>query len=77
MLEFLRWIDARRRTYGEAIDAWRSNCPREPVWDDAVIGGLVQIVQNGNAVSEVVLTERGRAMLSRYDAPRSAHTPTA
>src|SRR5262245_30921641 len=27
-LELLRWIDSRPRTYAEAMEAWRSTCPR-------------------------------------------------
>ncbi len=57
-VELLAWISSRPRTYAETIEVWRSNCPREPVWDDALVAGLVQT--NG---SEVVLTARGRALL--------------
>lgn len=59
-LELLTWIAARPRTYSEAIDVWVSNCPRHPVWDDAVIAGLVRIDGRG---STVTLTELGRAAL--------------
>jgi len=34
-LELLRWISTREPTYAETIEAWRSNCPRLAVWDDA------------------------------------------
>ena len=59
-LELLAWISDRPRTYDETIEAWRSNCPRHPVWDDALSDGLVQVV-NG---SEVALTARGRDELT-------------
>jgi hypothetical protein len=58
ILELLTWIADRRRTYAETMESWGSNCPRHPAWDDAVSGGLVQVVR-----SEVTLTERGRAVL--------------
>jgi len=58
MLELLTWISIRPRTYSEAMEAWRSNCPRTSVWDDACTDGLVAI--DG---SEVTLTTRGRALL--------------
>jgi hypothetical protein len=57
-LELLTWIAARPRTYAEAIDAWRSNCPRQSVWDDARIDGLLTAIGSG-----VALTARGRAVL--------------
>ena len=38
MLEFLDWVSSRRRTYAEAMEAWRSTCPRHTVWEDALLG---------------------------------------
>jgi hypothetical protein len=64
MREFLAWVAGRRRTYAEAMEAWRSNCPRHTVWEDAFIAGLVQIEGDGPVrQAEVTLTERGRAAL--------------
>ena len=62
MLEFLAWISSRCRTYAEAMEAWRSTCPRHTLWEDAIIDGLIEV---GGAPhqSEVTLTPRGRAML--------------
>ena len=62
--EFLTWVSSRRRTYAEAMEAWRSTCPRHTVWEDAFIDGLVQIEGEGCVQqSEVTLTPRGRAVL--------------
>jgi hypothetical protein len=68
-LELLAWIAARPRTYAEAMEAWRSNCPRLSVWDDACSDGLV--VANGAGVA---LTARGRALLEG-EATRDAASP--
>ena len=63
-LELLSWISSRPRTYAEAMEAWRSNCPRQPVWDDAVTEGLVAVVRGAaTGEAEVTLTVRGRALL--------------
>jgi len=35
-LELLEWVAAPLRTYDDVREAWRSNCPRHAVWDDAV-----------------------------------------
>jgi hypothetical protein len=59
-LELLSWIAARPRTYEETMEAWRSNCPRHPVWEDASIDGLVEVVEG-----RVSLTDRGRVLLDR------------
>jgi hypothetical protein len=64
-LEFLTWISIRPRTYAETMEAWRSTCPRNTMWEDALIDGLIQI-ESGGAMnqSEVTLTPRGRAILN-------------
>jgi hypothetical protein len=35
ILDLLEWVDRRERTYDETMDAWRTSCPRLPVWEDA------------------------------------------
>ena len=63
-LEFLTWVASRPRTYGEAMEAWASTCPRHPIWDDALIDGLIEM-ETGDTMhqSKVILTPRGRAVL--------------
>jgi hypothetical protein len=64
-LQFLAWVADGPRTYGEAMDAWRSTCPRLSIWEDAVRDGLVRL-ENGGAMksSLVVLTLAGKARLT-------------
>lgn len=64
-LEFLTWVASRPRTYAEAMEAWRSNCPRHPVWDDAVNEGLIEVAGRGGPDQPplVSLTAKGRALL--------------
>jgi hypothetical protein len=65
MREFLSWVSSRRRTYAEAMEAWRSTCPRYTVWEDALVGGLIQVESGGPLHEPVVtLTPRGREVLS-------------
>jgi hypothetical protein len=71
--EFLTWISSRRRTYGEAMEAWRSTCPRHTVWEDALLDGLIQIESDGTRQQpEVTLTVRGRAILEAHQNHRPA-----
>jgi hypothetical protein len=58
--ELLDWLAYRPRSYAETIEAWRSNCPRHPVLDDAFTDGLIEVA-GGN----VAPTERGRAVRAR------------
>jgi len=60
--EFLAWISSRPRTYAEAMEAWRTMCPRHSVWEDALINGLIQFEDAMNE-SKVTLTPRGRSIL--------------
>lgn len=72
-VELLAWVARRPRTYSEAIDAWRSNCPRLSAWDDALTGGLLK-VSRGAGGAEVTVTARGSAMLAARDpAASDAH----
>ncbi len=64
LLELLAWVDARPRTYGETMEAWRTSCPREPVWEDATGAGLVEVVARDGADAVVRLTASGRARLA-------------
>ena len=41
ILDLLEWLTTRDRTYEEVMDAWRTSCPRLPVWEDANDRGLI------------------------------------
>ncbi len=45
ILDLIDWVAARDRTYEEVMDAWRTSCPRLPVWEDANDRGLIATVQ--------------------------------
>jgi hypothetical protein len=40
-LDLLEWLGPEPRPYAEALEAWRTSCPRLPVWEDANDRGLV------------------------------------
>jgi hypothetical protein len=66
--DLLEWVLARPRTYGETMEAWRTSCPRLPVWEDAMENGLVAVVAGdaaGDGVAQVTVdvTAKGRAWL--------------
>lgn len=35
LLDLLESVARRPRPYGEVVDAWRTSCPRLPVWETA------------------------------------------
>jgi hypothetical protein len=64
--ELLSWVDSRERTYAEAMEAWRSHCPRHPVWDDALVEGLIEVESGPTmATSRVRLTATGKTILAQ------------
>jgi hypothetical protein len=66
MRELLAWVARCPRTYADAMEAWRSTCPRHTAWEDALDAGLIQIERNGGmgvGETRVTLTPRGRAVL--------------
>lgn len=58
VIDLLVFLKAGPRPYHEVMDAWRTSCPRLPIWEDAVDLGLVEREQG-----LVVLTEAGRKLL--------------
>jgi len=72
LVELLAWIAAWPRTYRETMEAWRTSCPRMPVWEDATSTGLVEVVSRagvGMDDCEVRLTPAGRRALAAGSKP--------
>ena len=64
--DFVEWIAREPRSRAEAIDAWRTSCPRLTVWEDAFDRGFV-----ARAGSAIVATPAGLAFVSRRSVRRS------
>ncbi|MGO9588621.1 MAG: hypothetical protein ACLP3K_01070 [Candidatus Acidiferrales bacterium] len=64
ILDLLEWVANGRRSYEEVMDAWRTSCPRLPVWEDANDRGLVTR-ENVNGRSFVRITPSGLALLDQ------------
>ena len=64
VLDLLEWVTSRPRTYAEVMDAWRTSCPRLPIWEDTVDLGLVACERHGNSDVFVTATLAGRALLA-------------
>jgi hypothetical protein len=41
VLDLLEWMGPEPRPYTEVLDAWRTSCPRLPVWEEAHARGFV------------------------------------
>ena len=69
MIQFLNWVADRPRTRDDVMEAWRSSCPRFPVWEDACAEGLVRLCDGNLREYRVELTARGRQMLLDAERP--------
>jgi hypothetical protein len=77
IVDLLNWLASGERTYQEVIDAWRTSCPKLPVWEDAKDRGFVeQEILNGRET--VRITPAGFAFLQqRKTSPRPAASRVA
>lgn len=60
--QLVEWLSVKPRTYQETMSAWRTSCPRLPIWEDAVDLGLVR-VDTGCPGWTVSVTTAGDAFL--------------
>jgi len=64
ILDLLEWLSRRDRSYEETLDAWRTSCPKLPVWEDANDRGLVA-TEHSNGRSAVRVTPAGLEFLQK------------
>jgi len=62
ILELLEWLVKGDRSYDEVMEAWRTSCPRLPLWEEANDRGLV-VTENVNGRCVVRITSSGRDLL--------------
>lgn len=70
ILDLLEWLAKRDRSYEEVMDAWRTSCPRLPVWEEANDRGLV-VREGVNGRCIVRITSSGLALLEQRDGRRA------
>jgi hypothetical protein len=61
IIDLILWLEKRERTYEEVMDAWRTSCPKLPVWEDANDRGLV-----AREEGIVRITASGLALLKQH-----------
>lgn len=65
VLDLLEWIGPGERPYAETMDAWRTSCPRLPVWEEATDRGLIERRHEPGRPAAVVVTASGSDHLRR------------
>ena len=67
LVQFLEWVAARPRCYADVQEAWRTSCPRLPVWeagDGWRPGPHRPRLRPHDGRCAVALTDAGQAVLS-------------
>jgi hypothetical protein len=72
ILDLLEWIGPRSRPYAEVIEAWRTSCPRLPVWEDANDRGFVERQRDPELGVLISVTASGRQFLHAHRPQRLA-----
>ena len=66
ILDLLEWIGSKPRPYLEVIEAWRTSCPRLPVWEEANARGFIEQQYHEGVGAVVSVSPSGRECLARY-----------
>jgi D-3-phosphoglycerate dehydrogenase len=62
ILDLLKWLATADRSHDDVMNAWRTSCPKLPVWEEANDRGLViREDVNGRCVARI--TSSGRDLL--------------
>jgi D-3-phosphoglycerate dehydrogenase len=71
VLDLLEWVARRDRSYDDTMNAWRTSCPRLPVWEEATERGLISI-ESADGLEWVRVTPTGIELLKRFRPERVA-----
>lgn len=63
ILDLLEWIGSESRPYSEVIEAWRTSCPRLPVWEEANERGFIEHHHEPGRGTYVLVSPSGREHL--------------
>jgi hypothetical protein len=65
LIDLVTWIAREDRDYLDVMDAWRTSCPRLPVWEEANARGLVTRKFESGRGPVVCVTTAGQAFLEK------------
>jgi hypothetical protein len=73
ILDLLEWIGPRPRPYAKVVEAWRTSCPRLPVWEEANQRGFIDHLHEPGLPALVAVTGSGRAHLRQHRLRAEVH----
>jgi hypothetical protein len=72
VLDLLEWIGPRSRPYAEVMEAWRTSCPRLPVWEDANERGFIDRRREPGRGEFISVSVAGQEHLQGHRSPSPA-----
>ncbi len=76
ILDLLEWIGPSPRPYFEVMEAWRTSCPRLPVWEEADERGFVERSHESGQAACVRVSAMGREFLGKHREAPPASVPS-
>jgi hypothetical protein len=64
ILDLLEWIGPDARPYREVMEAWRTSCPRLPVWEEANDRGFIEHHRRETSEAMVSVSAAGAKLLA-------------
>ena len=72
IIDLLEWIGPAPRPYAEVLEAWRTSCPRLPVWEEANVRGFIDHQHPSGCAATVSVSAAGRQHLAQCRARQPA-----
>jgi hypothetical protein len=72
ILDLLEWVGPATRPYEEVMEAWRTSCPRLPVWEDANTRGFLVRTRVPDQGTLIAVSPAGADHLRRHRAVATA-----
>jgi hypothetical protein len=63
VIDLLEWIGPQSKSYTDVMDAWRTSCPRLPVWEEANARGYITQDRSPNGGAMVSVSALGKTLL--------------
>jgi hypothetical protein len=77
IVDLLEWIGRAPRPYAEVMEAWRTSCPRLPVWEEANARGFIEQRHAAGTGAIVLVSPAGLRHLELRRPPLSASASSA
>jgi len=66
ILDLLEWLGPNARPYAEVMEAWRTSCPRLPVWEEATERGFIVSHHEPGRGTQVSVSPLGAEHLRKH-----------